>query len=370
MRNFICIWPNWFGTGLSNQLFLIVAAIIRAHKEKVPLVIFERFRLHPCTEKFCPLKDVIDLNHLNKIASEYNVSILDKHDVKLSLISVKYGTNDVKINITEEISKDYLTNNKLFIPNTLYLNDIKGDPVFGQPKKLFISYKINDFVFSETFDEHNRNNISIDLTLYEQFHGFDSVNVNNYDPIMFNSILRGIRFTNIYNNISENCLLIDKNNKFVINNLYDDGKEVNVIHVRLENDWTYNLSLMNNMDEKEFINFLENIYINLIKTYFSKNTPIMVLTYDRNNNVIKYLKDNDYDFYMTKKNIFEGREPHAIIDLLVGEKCNGCFIGNWNFETAMGTTFSYVLHQRMKSNVKKIFIDHCNTNSDNIVVMN
>ena len=35
------------------------------------------------------------------------------------------------------------------------------------------------------------------------------------------------------------------------------------------------------------------------KKYFSKNDIIFVLSYDLNNNVVKFLKDNDYEFYFT-----------------------------------------------------------------------
>ena len=70
----------------------------------------------------------------------------------------------------------------------------------------------------------------------------------------------------------------------------------------------------------------------MIEKYFSKNDIIFVLSYDLDNKVVKFLKENEYEFYYTKKNIFDGREKHAIIDLLVGQKCNNCFIGNWNFD--------------------------------------
>lgn len=370
MRNFLCIWPNWFGTGLTNQMFFIVTAILRAHKEKIPLVIFERFRLHPCTENFCPLKEVIDLNLLNEIASKYGVCLLDKYGTTLSLVSVKYGTNDMKINITEEISKEYLQNNKLFIPKTVYLNNIKGDPVPGQAKKIFVTYKINDFIFTETFQEHLRPDISIDLTFFEQFNGWSSVDINTYDHVLFDEILNSIRFTNFYNNISDYPLMIDKNDKYIVGDFNDDKKDINVIHVRLENDWTHNLSKNNNMTEKEFIDFAENVYINLIKIHFSKNSKIIVLTYDRNNNVIKFLKENGYDFYTTKKDIFSNREPHAIIDLLVGEKCSGCFIGNWNYNNNTGSTFSYTLHKRINPNVKRVLIDVQNIKNSDITVIN
>lgn len=367
MANFWCISPNWYGTGLSNQLFFIITAIIKAHKQKIPLVIFDKFRLQPCSDKLCPLKDIIDLNFLNEISTKYNVSVLDGYGAKLSLVSAKYGTTDVKINITEEIRNSYLQNNKLYIPKHVFLNNIKGDPIVGQQKKLFLTYKINEFVFTENFNEHLRDDILIELTHFHQFTSWHDVDINTHDPEMFKSILKQIKFTNLFNNISEHCLLVDKNNKYVLNDLHKNINGLNVIHLRLESDMTYNMSVHNKMNEKDYITVLENKYIELIKTHFSKDCPVLVLSYDGNNRVVDYLKENGYDFYMTKKNILEGREPHAIIDLLVGEKCSGSFIGNWNHTANIGSTFSYVLDQRMHPSVKRIFIDIYDINAPEVV---
>jgi hypothetical protein len=66
--------------------------------------------------------------------------------------------------------------------------------------------------------------------------------------------------------------------------------------------------------------------------------------------------------------MFEWREPHAILDLLLSEKCNSAFIGNWqHYKTEnMGSTFSYVIDVRLKQNVKKIFIDLYDISKDEI----
>jgi hypothetical protein len=117
----------------------------------------------------------------------------------------------------------------------------------------------------------------------------------------------------------------------------------------------------NKMTQEEYNINLQNKYIELIKKYFSKQDIIFVLSYDLNNNVINFLKENEYEFYISKKNIFNGREKHAIIDLLIGEKCNNIFIGNWNFSIRQGSTFSYFLY--VKNNAEKnIFIDMYNIN--------
>jgi len=368
MSNFWCVQPNWYGTGLSNQLFFAISAIIIAKKKKIPLIIFDEFRLQPCSDNTCPIKDIIDLNDLNKQIYEYNVFILDKCNVKLSILSVKYGTNTYKINITEEIKIKYMPSmNKLLIPKNVVLNDIKGDPITGYEKKLFITYKINEFVFTEIFNEYRKDDICIDLEKSYCFSNWNEVDINSHNPIIFNKLLKSIKFTNIFNNISENCILINKNNEYEVNNFNESYKKLNVIHLRLENDMTYNMSVHNKLEEVTYIKMLEDKYIEAINKYLSKEDKLLVLGYNSNNRVIKYLKDNSYDYYITKKNIFNGREPHAIIDLLIGEKCNNVFIGNWNDKKNIGSTFSYVLDQRIVPSAKRIFIDIYNI-TDNVII--
>lgn len=368
MSNYWCVQPNWYGTGLSNQLFFIISSIIIANRKKIPLVIFSDFRLQPCSDNTCPIKDIIDLNDLNRQIREYNVFVLDKFNTNLSILSIKYGSNTYKINITEDVKIKYMSSvNKLLIPNSVVLNDIKGDPIPGYEKKLFITYKINEFVFTETFNEHRNCDICIDLEKFYCFSNWNDVDINTHNPLIFNKLLKNIKFTNIFNNISKNCILMNKHNEYEVNNFDEDYKKLNVIHLRLENDMTYNMSVENKMNEATYIKMLEDRYIESIAKYLSKEDKLLVLSYDSNNRVIEYLKNNSYDYYITKKNIFNGREPHAIIDLLIGEKCNNVFIGNWNHKKNIGSTFSYVLDQRIESSVKRIFIDIYNI-SDNPIV--
>ena len=169
---------------------------------------------------------------------------------------------------------------------------------------------------------------------------------------------------NITNNV--------KNNKYVLSDFRDFNKaqvkvKINVIHLRLESDMTYNMSVHNKVDEKDYIKILEDKYIEAISKYFSKEDDVLVLSYDTNNRVVKYLHDNDYNFYTTKKNMFCGREPHAIIDLLVGQICSGTFIGNWNHEKNIGSTFSYVLDRRIEPNIKRVFLDIYDIHSEPVL---
>jgi hypothetical protein len=132
---------------------------------------------------------------------------------------------------------------------------------------------------------------------------------------------------------------------------------------------TGHMSSHNKMKQEEYDVNLQNKYIDLIKTNCSKDDIIFVLSYNLDNDVIHFLRENNYEFYISKKNIFNGREKHAIIDLLIGEKCNNVFIGNWDFTKSRGSTFSYFLYMRNNA-FKNIFIDMYNIKSDEIIKQN
>jgi len=170
---------------------------------------------------------------------------------------------------------------------------------------------------------------------------------------IFDFLLKNIKFNNRLVRYSENPLLINSSGEYEHLRLIDiNNKKINVIHLRVEKDMTSH----NKMTQEKYDINLQNKYIELIDKYFLKDDIIFVLSYDLDNNVIRFLRKNNYKFYISKKNIFNGREKHAIIDLLIGEKCNNIFIGNWDFIESRGSTFSYVLYIRNNA-IKNIFID-------------
>jgi hypothetical protein len=74
------------------------------------------------------------------------------------------------------------------------------------------------------------------------------------------------------------------------------------------------------------------------------------MTYSRNNNVIKYLQNNNYNYYIKQKNPALGRECNALQDLILARKMNNFFIG------AGGSTFSnFICNSTNKK--KTIMID-------------
>lgn len=353
--------PNWLGTGLTNQIFFIVYGIIHCINNNNKNLIINNFRLEPMSQKFCEISDILDIHYLNILLQKFDITVFDSNKLSFNIESIIYGFNENIIDITKESKELFYTNNKLLIPGGTILNDIKGDPINGEMKKLYITYTINSSKVTEEYSEYINQDITIDLQNPTNILSWDQIDncyIDNKE--LFNYLLKNIKFNNRFVKYAELALLIDKNNEYTnIANLDFKNKKINVIHLRVERDMTGHMIRHNNMTQEEYGENLQNKYIELIQRYFSKDDIIFVLSYDLNNNVLKFLKENDYEYYVTKKNIFDGREKHAVVDLLVGEKCNNYFIGNWNFETRQGSTFSYFLY--IKNNAdKNIFIDMYN----------
>jgi hypothetical protein len=359
--------PSWFGTGLTNEIFFIIYGIIYCINNNKNCLVINNFRLEPLTEKFCGISDILDIHYLNTLLKDYNITVFDKDNLNFNIESIKYGLNEKTIDITNEILQKYYINKRLFIPIGTILNDIKGDPIPGETKKLYITYVLNNKRITEIYEEYICKHIIIDLqnpTNILNWSQIDDCYMDNKE--FFDYLLKNIKFNNRLVKYSENALLIDSNGEYNHLPLVNfENKKINVIHLRVEKDMTGHMLSHNKMTQEEYDIKLQNKYIELIKKYFSKNDIIFVLSYDLNNNVINYLKENKYEFYITKKQIFDGREKHAIIDLLIGEKCNNYFIGNWNFDIRQGSTFSYFLYVR-NDVVKNIFIDMYDINNTEI----
>ena len=358
MSKTLFLEPSWIGTGLTKEIYFIIYGIIDCINTKKTNLVINNFRLEPMTHKFCEISEIIDIHHLNILLNKYNITVFDRSDVSFSIDNVTYGLDDKIIDITSETVSRFYNNNKLVIPAYTVLNDINGDPYPNIMKYLFINYTINGIKTEEKYTEYISNDIVVNLQSPTNIHNWeqiDSCYINNQE--LFDYFLKNIQFSCRLVKHSENTLLVDCQQKYIY---FDDvnftNKKINVIHLRVEKDMTGRMLRRNKMTQEAYDMALQNKYIEMIKKYFSKNDIIFILSYDLDNRVVQFLKDNEYEFYYTKKNIFDGREKHAIIDLLVGQKCNNCFIGNWNFDNMNGSIYSYILYVRNNAD-KNIFID-------------
>jgi len=237
---------------------------------------------------------------------------------------------------------------KIIIIDT-FLNDFSDQTSINVSKisDVINIVKLNSFLIENyqisIFDKYSCGDLSI---LENGNHTFGWITDNNKE--MFEHILTNIEYHQTFIDYSLN----------ETNGIND--KFLNIVHLRIEDDAITHWSKMNNMTSGEFKLTLETLYIILIKKHINKNDLTVILTHSSDNNVIQFLKENGYNYKTTQKH-FEGREQNAIVDLLVGKRCNNVFIGNFNFEKNSGSTFSYYISKLIDSseniNIKNIHID-------------
>lgn len=340
-------------TGFTNQIFALITSIIDAYKKKEKVVIVDNFLNDHSKSVYTPISKIFDINELNLfLKKNYDIIIVDKNDIRqFELINIKYGINETNyIDLTNTIKKKYINNNRLFIDKNICLNDVEGDPCPGIVKKLIVSYRINNYDIEEIYDENLNSNIVIDFENGPYL--FRLGWIDSFNDNMFNKILKNIKYHDdliLKSEYALNKMNIKKYNK----------KNINIIHLRLEDDGISHWSKQNNLVPEIYKIYLETKYINLIKKYILKTDINIILcsSSSASNNVLNFLNKYNYNYKFVEK-IFDDREKNAIIDLLVSKCCNNIFIGNFNMKTNNGSTFSYYLWNYIDDdNVKKIYID-------------
>jgi DNA polymerase elongation subunit (family B) len=145
--------------------------------------------------------------------------------------------------------------------------------------------------------------------------------------------------TDIYKNLLFNNTLICSSNNFIQTLNVTDNTNVNIIHLRLENDAIEFWSTENKLSNRDFYYKLTEKYINLITNLIDKNDKTIILTYNTKNDVIEYLKKNNYNYFIQHKLKNNNREVNAIIDILNSKYCNNVFIA------VGGSTFSWTINK-------------------------
>jgi hypothetical protein len=117
---------------------------------------------------------------------------------------------------------------------------------------------------------------------------------------------------------------------------------INVIHLRIEQDWLDHVSSCRkpHVSSEVVYNEIANNYIGLIQKYILPNELTFVLTGSTDNRVIDYLHSNRYAYALFPK-ITPYREKNAAMDMVIGKQCNNVFIG------CGGSSFSDILKHRI-----------------------
>jgi hypothetical protein len=199
---------------------------------------------------------------------------------------------------------------------------------------------------------YDKNFFKFNLQKENFIHTFKWINEINKE--LFDVIMSNFVFTPFYHNFSFNFF---KKHDIDLN----ANTKINVLHLRLEDDAIIHWSKMNNKTLDLFKNILTQKYIEVIKTYINKDEMNIILSYSTNNEVIAFLKANQYPFCFTDK-IHDAREMNAVADLTIGSYCNNLFIGNFNLTHLNGSSFSYFLlnkydKYKKNMNIKTVLID-------------
>jgi hypothetical protein len=337
---YLCL-PGEFGHGLTNQLYTLINGIIIAQAERRLFLLVGSF--NPDYERggHRRVSDLIDLPHLNTLVSD--LTILDQALAQLTIERIEYGSYFRLVDLTQPLMTTYYQDRVLSLPPTLKFNDVKGDPHPNVPKKLMIHFQIDSIRTHLIYEEERSGWIKLGLS---EIPVLPKMNlINRFNKVLFDRLVSQIRFTSYFSD------LVDTFFEMI------DGTRINVIHTRLEVDALNFWGPINHLSPDQFDDRLSHIYIKLIDRHFDPTIPVLVLTGTISNSVIDYLHSHKYKVHIGPKNLVEGRELNAILDLLAGERCTDVFIGNVNPHTFTGSTFSYVLWQRMSPTVTKVLLD-------------
>ena len=344
------------GDGLCNQLFSLVTGIILAIKSHKKIIVVDKFLNDYKSNSYSYISEILNVDKLNEfLHSKYNIYICDRKKANLTIHQINYGTHETKLDITNIILEKYYKTNLLHVPAGINLNTLaQEDPFPFHKKYVFVSYSIGDHALEETFDEEYnflKQPIHINLFNPEYIRIFGWINA--IDKNLFDDILGNLTFVDLFSTLTD----IFMNNKQI-----NTANKINVLHLRLEQDAIDHWSKMNSMEPNIFKYIIEQTYIKLIKRYVGKDEMNVILSYSTQNSVIDFLKANQYLYCFTDK-LTIGREINAAIDLNIGcHLCNNLFIGNFDMFHLNGSSLSYYLINKYKSNpsikMSLINLDH------------
>lgn len=327
--NAINMCPN-LNSGLCNQLYSLVTCICDCINNDVNILFINKFYKAINTNNYCNVDNVININKLNNYLSQHKIFIVDSQNFIFNIVCAYVIDNSTKIiDVTEEL-QIFSLNNEISIPNDKELFKSKLEE--NKEYILTIKYSLNNGYFEENYNIKNNKLITSNIN-----YKFNHLNFNIYSVVgvkdrFFWDILQNIEFCDDFVKKADIIKNIIKNFNY---------NKINCIHLRLEYDFIKHYSENLQMDENEIKRKLEKYYIHAIKKTILPSDLTVILTNDTNNEVIKFLLENNYKFVTTEKN-YKDREFNAIIDLEVGTICNNTYLFVYE------SSFSYFLMGKIK----------------------
>lgn len=361
-------------TGLCNQLFNIVnALVIAAVQSGNKVVILDDFIKDIHTLEPISANEVLNIDATNSELKPYNIRLIYKKDVKMTLDKVEYGLKDVQmVDITQSVRDRFYVDNHLYIPQWTGMNDVAGsDPCPQMRKQIYVYYSLNGIPFMKTFHERRlifNEAIEINHINYEQKscrHVLDLsspwlTRISRDDAKemkpFFDLFLRSLQYQEIF---------YTEANDFMNTICFKGEKRVNVLHVRNEADAMMHWAKLNNMTVDQYQLAYEMKVLTKVRTHIQKEEVNIVLTsLVENNNVIETLKEEGFIVHVRPNIENMGREMNGVIDLLLGKFCTNYLLGNLHYSAEKksfgGSTFSFALYNQLLSitgKIRNLFID-------------
>jgi hypothetical protein len=347
-------------TGFSEQIFFLILNILHCIDNNQHVLVIGNFLKEINTNNTIPITELLDLNKINIfLMNNYHINIVYNCDNNFKFINILYGSENMNIDITNEFLSKFIVKDKKFLfKNTINLNDLRGDPCPNEEKKLHITYIINGRKLTDIYDVFEETLIDdICFNFNDKYRTWCSASKED-DEDKFNFILKNIYF---------NSNIIEKANQF-INLNFNENDKINCLHIRIDEDACKKWSKINNISENEFKEKLEKKYKEIIQQFIKKTDKNIILSWSQDNNVINFLRENEYNISFIEKDYSVGREICAAIDLNISKCCNNFFIGNYNPFSLKNncSKFSYYISKNLKPEIKQICIDL--ENIDNLLI--
>jgi hypothetical protein len=340
-------------SGFGNQIYTIAQSIqncIESSGNPYDLILFTSFLKEINSNEYCNLSDVVDINETNNALKNItNIQIEDLNLANLSILKATVGINNFLLDITPSITEFLKDDNSFFLPTTYnftaYCDSLVRDTfkkyyvsLDKKTFKLTIAYKINNTTVNKHYDIINgylKESIEIDITK----NIFNIINICTRHDENFYYVKQNIIFNKHFSYSVDEFI----RGHLESNNNNNKNKKINCIHLRLEDDAIEHWSKENQIEKSNYKRIVENKYLREIQKHIKKEDLTLILAHNYDNNVIKYLKENSYN-YLTTPSWSKYRDISAIYDCIAGESCNNIYICVWE------SSFSYLLGYRINKN--------------------
>ena len=353
------------GLGLCNQLYSLANSIVIG-------ILFPGYSTIVVSDFLCDYKNgsycipniIVDFQKTNQFLEPYQVKIMTRSMIDFEIISVEFGLkpNHV-VDITNDIKQRFIQDKQLVIPLGTNLNEFchNGDPLPGIRKQIYVSYVMNGRTYHTVFDEYLmlfHEPVLLDFQSLSHIPSYIRTNIRHakQNEDLFHQVLNQIKFDPRFYQETQEFL---QNMSLTQSSTQSHIPYYNVIHLRLEEDAIAFWGYINGMTPELYQSILEQKYIRLIQEHISPESMTVLLCSSTENAITEYMTTHDYKFCYMNKTKYQDREINAILDLIVGQQCQGVFIGNINPNNGNGSTFSYTIFNSLRNNtnVKKICID-------------